>query len=69
MRVPLGLGALLAKPDYPDALKIAEYRAKAVDAMEHAANCTDADIRSSWVTIAGAYHDMAERLERKALGE
>jgi hypothetical protein len=58
----------MAKPDDPGALKIAEYRAKAMEAIEHAATCTDMEIRACWEAIAASYHDMAERLEQKALG-
>ncbi len=62
------LGKNVTKPSHPDSLKIDEYRAKAMEAMEQAALCKESLIRESWESIAQSYHDMAERLERKALG-
>jgi hypothetical protein len=59
----------MSRLDHPDTVKIQEYRAKAMEALEHAATCKVISMRGSWDTIAIAYYDMAERLERKALGK
>jgi hypothetical protein len=56
----------MGRPDHPDTLKIQEYRAKAVDALERAALAKDSTTRSSWEFIGTSYHDMAERLERNS---
>ena len=49
---------------HPDANKVLEYRAKAIEAAEMSASAKDQDVKKSWDLMARDYHDMAERLER-----
>lgn len=55
----------MSRLEHPDHLKAQEYRAKAIEALEHATRTKDPEVRTSWEFIATSYHDMAERLERR----
>jgi 16S rRNA U1498 N3-methylase RsmE len=55
----------MSRLEHPDRLKIEEYRAKAIEALEQATRTKDPAVRTSWEFIATSYHDMAERLERR----
>jgi hypothetical protein len=50
-----------------DAERVAEYRKRAEDMYDHAAEANDTDIRSFFMQIAAAYTGMAKHLESRAL--
>jgi hypothetical protein len=58
----------MSRLDHPDQLKIQEYRAKAIEALDHAALVKDEHTRKAWESIGASYHDMADRLDRKVRG-